>query len=43
MTWPTYAQQGKAYVELGTNGAAAGVDLMNRKFELFESIYSKER
>mgnify|MGYP003868502151 CR=1 FL=1 len=43
VTWPTYAQKGKAYVELGTNGAAAGVGLMNRKFELFESIYAKER
>ena len=43
VTWPAYAQQGKAYVELGTNGAAAGVGLMNQKFELFESIYSKER
>ena len=43
VTWPAYTQKGKAYVELGTNGAAAGVGLMNRKFELFESIYSKER
>ena len=42
-TWPTYAQNEKAYMELGTSGAAAGVGLMSRKFELFESIYSKTR
>ena len=41
--WPGYSKNVKAYMELGKNGAFAGVGLMNRKFELFESIYSKER